>query len=59
MRHGTAPWASRGRFRLPSRGDWNPREGRGRSPGKKQLMPESLKVIEDLEKRGCKINWTE
>jgi serine/threonine protein kinase len=28
-------------------------------PPKKQLTPESLKVVEELEKQGCKINWTE
>jgi Flp pilus assembly protein TadD len=28
-------------------------------PAKKQLTPESLKVVEELEKQGCKINWTE
>jgi len=26
---------------------------------KKQLTPESLKVVEELVKQGCKINWTE
>jgi transaldolase len=28
-------------------------------PPKKQLTAESLKVVEELEKQGCKINWTE
>jgi len=25
----------------------------------KPLTPESLKVVEELGKQGCKINWTE
>jgi hypothetical protein len=28
-------------------------------PPKKQLRAESLKVIAELEKQGCKVNWTE
>ncbi|HUT35828.1 MAG TPA: tetratricopeptide repeat protein, partial [Planctomycetota bacterium] len=28
-------------------------------PSKRQLTAESLKVVEELEKQGCKINWTE
>ncbi|MFC1806671.1 hypothetical protein ACFL09_06815, partial [Planctomycetota bacterium] len=28
-------------------------------PPRKQLTPESLKVIEDLEKQGCQVTWQE
>jgi hypothetical protein len=28
-------------------------------PPRKQLTAESLKVVEELERQGCKVNWTE
>jgi hypothetical protein len=27
-------------------------------PARKRLMPQFLKVVEELEKQSCKINWT-
>ena len=30
-----------------------------RPPAKRQLTAESLKVVEELEKQGCKVHWTE
>jgi hypothetical protein len=38
------------------------REGKDRLKAElrtKQLTAESLKVVEELVKQGCKINWTE